>query len=331
MRLLDFATAYIDGDMKINGPISQAVDALDAVNVITDKRQTISEISKAFIFRFLKALIPRIGMTFESINHYAQSADAYELFLDRYMQYTCGRFETGDEDLDEAQLAKFNMIERLARNHLGSLAGKDHLDIGCGWGGMLSYFEKQFGTCSVGNTNCRQQMNYATQHYSAKIVYGDFSELEDYNRRFDLITVVGMIEHLTPYRRSRLLDAVSRLLNPNGIVYLQCITRPSNWVGGDAYRFVEREIFPGHYLESREMTENRLRRHRFRILSQFEHGFDYGLTTAHWARRIQENETKLCGILGVRRYRAYLGYLAFASKLFSTGRGSLMRYTLTKA
>lgn len=328
MRLFDFAMAYFDGHLKISGPISKAVDVLDALNTTTDQRQSVTEALGLFLFRSLKTLRPNM---FESLYHYSQNASTYELFLDNYMQYTCGHFEKGDEDINQAQLAKFHLIERLMTKYSGPLAGKGHLDIGCGWGGMGAYFESQFGTRSVGNTNCMTQFEYARHRYGSEIIFDDFSRLKDINRRFEFITIVGMIEHLTPYRRSQLLNVVNHLLKKNGIVYLQCITKPAIWIGGDAYRVAQRTIFPGHFLETDEQTESRLRDNGFRILQRCDHASDYGLTTARWVDNIQKNEAALINVLGTKGYRLYLGYLAFASKLFSTKRGSLMRYVFQKS
>jgi cyclopropane-fatty-acyl-phospholipid synthase len=177
-----------------------------------------------------------------------------------------------------------------------------------------------------------QQMEYARRRYGADIFFGDFSALKKCSRSFDLITIVGMIEHLGPHQRTRLLNIVGGLLKPGGLAYLQCITKPRTWVGGDVYRVTKKEIFPGHFLETREQTEARLASCGFNILERLEGRHDYALTTARWVDNIEKNQDELISILGVRQYRMYLGYLAFASKLFSVeGRGSLMRYVFRKA
>jgi len=334
MRLIDFAMGYFNGDFVVRGPISKAIDILDAMNGSTDQKETITEFCWRLLVRSLKVLVPQYAKKFESLDHYSQSADAYESFLGDHMQYTCGRFEQGHEDItiDEAQVAKFRFIESLATKYIGSLAGKDHLDIGCGWGGMDAFFQKEFGTRTLGNTNCKEQMEYAKRRYGVEIFLGDYSKLRHAGRRFDLITIVGMIEHLTPYRRSKLLNIVGGVLRPGGVVYLQCICKPQTWIGGDAYRVVKRQIFPGHFLETPEQTEVRLKKSGFTILESFDHHRDYGITTSRWVDNVQANEEELIRILkDPRRYRMYLGYLAYASKLFYEGHGCLMRYVFTKS
>lgn len=330
-RLIDFAFAYFSGEMIVKGSIHKAVEVLDSINEATDKKQTILEYLRLVAFRAGKAFMPAIAQRFDSLDHYSLSAAAYELFLDGYMQYTCGRFETDDEDITQAQVAKFNLIGGLARQHLGTLQGKTHLDIGSGWGGMGAYFQAEFGMHSIGNTNCETQMQYAQQRYGAEILYGDFSVLSKLSSRFDLVTVVGMIEHLTPHRRSQLLKVVNKVLSPGGLLYLQCIVKPPLFKGGDVYRLTEKVVFPGHYLESEAETEARLKAAGFRILASFEHGRDYGLTTAHWVDKLQQNEKAVIALIGAKQYRIFLGYLAFASRKYSRGCGRLMRYMLARA
>jgi cyclopropane-fatty-acyl-phospholipid synthase len=331
LRLFDFAMAYLDGDLKISGPMPKAVDVLDAMNTATDRRQTFGEYVKLLLFRVVKAITPARAQKFDSLDHYAQSARAYELFLDDRLQYTCGRFETGTEDIDQAQSAKFRMIEGLANKYHGPLKGKDHLDIGCGWGGMMSYFRDEIGTRSIGNTNSPHQAEYARRRFNCDVIFGDFDVLKNSERRFDLITVVGMIEHLTPYRRSQLLKIVRRLLKDDGVLYLQSVCKPAVWFGGDAYRIAQREVFPGHYLETPAETATRLTKSGFTVLEQFEHGHDYGHTLARWAEKTQQNEAEMTALVGPRQYRLYLGYLAFGAKLYFNGEGSLFRCVAKKS
>ena len=329
-RLLSFALAYVDGQMKINGSLEKAVEILDLLNVQTDRPRSLSERLGSMWFQFCKAFIRRQALKLESSDNYGTSAQAYELILDSRMQYTCGRFLTDSANIEEAQVAKFAFINDLTAKHGLFLAGKDHLDIGCGWGGMISHFEEVFQTRSVGNTNSLSQLEYAKRRFGAEILYGDFSELKGVGRKFNLITIVGMIEHLTPSRRSHLLQVARSLLHDDGFIFVQCITKPAIWIGGDAYRFVQREVFPGHFLETPLETERRFRDSGFAVIEQFDHGHDYGLTTAHWVQNIQRNQLALTSIVGARQYRVYLGYLLFASRMFSTGRGSLFRYLLRK-
>ena len=67
--------------------------------------------------------------------HYDVGNDFYALWLDRNLQYSCGYFATGTEDLDSAQELKMEHICRKLRLR----SGERLLDIGCGWGGLARY------------------------------------------------------------------------------------------------------------------------------------------------------------------------------------------------
>ena len=60
--------------------------------------------------------------------HYDLSNEFYRLWLDRDMVYSCAYFETGQEDLEQAQQAKLRHLCRKLRLK----PGERLLDVGCG-------------------------------------------------------------------------------------------------------------------------------------------------------------------------------------------------------
>jgi cyclopropane-fatty-acyl-phospholipid synthase len=289
LRLYTFAKAYFDIEVDIIGSFQGAVDVLYAINLATDQPQTLRERVHSLFFRALKATVPFVARRFESDAHYAMSDRAYSLFLDRYMQYTCAKFISGREDLNVAQTNKFELIRALAERHLRTLANIKHLDIGCGWGGLIWYFQKYFNTKSTGNTNSTSQRDYAISNFGAQVKFGDFSVLQDSPERYGLITIVGMLEHLTAHRRAQLLHIAKGLLAPNGVVYVQCIGKPNVWIGGDSYRIAYEDVFPGHQVETRGEMEARFRAAGFDILYAADDAADYAKTTALWVENLQKN------------------------------------------
>jgi cyclopropane fatty-acyl-phospholipid synthase-like methyltransferase len=75
---------------------------------------------------------------------------------------------------------------------------------------------------------------------------------------------------------------------------------------------------------------HRVQRSGFEILWSCEHGRHYALTTAAWLGNVEANKGHFQQLLGQREYRLFVGYLALASQLFGSGRGSLGRYVLRK-
>lgn len=326
--LRKLALAFFGGELSLPGDILGAMPVVEAINVATDKPQTKWEAFCARLYAISKKWVPHQRMRFESLDHYAKSANAYELMLDPWMQYTCGVYQAEGDDLERAQIQKFELINSFAMAYLGGLRGRNHLDIGCGWGGLCHYFANNYCTSSVGLTNSPEQAAYAQRKFNVDVWIGDFSVLDGKSDRFDLITIVGMIEHLTPSRRDELLQCCFRKLAPGGVIYLQCIEKPSVWVGGDAYRLAQKEIFPGHFLETSQQTKARLTKNGFDVLSYVEDGLHYSHTTAAWLRNIERSRTQVLQSLSQREYRVFTGYLALASRLFASGRGRLGRYLI---
>ncbi len=90
-------------------------------------------------------------------HHYDLDGRLYSLFLDSDRQYSCAYFETPQESLDDAQLAK--------KRHLAAklLIERGHrvLDIGCGWGGLALYAAEFCGADVTGITLSQEQLAVA--------------------------------------------------------------------------------------------------------------------------------------------------------------------------
>src|SRR5262249_9980906 len=101
----------------------------------------------------------------------------YARFLDADRQYSCAYFETDDQSLDDAQLAK--------KRHLAAklLLAPDQrvLDIGCGWGGLALYFAEHCGARVTGITLSQEQHALPPPRAEEKGLAGKVAlRLEDY-------------------------------------------------------------------------------------------------------------------------------------------------------
>src|ERR1019366_10784349 len=93
-----------------------------------------------YLRRRLSQFNPRPRARRNVAHHYDLDGRLYSLFLDADRQYSCGYFESPEQSLDDAQIAK--------KRHLAAklLLARDRLerdlrvlDIGCGWGGVGLY------------------------------------------------------------------------------------------------------------------------------------------------------------------------------------------------
>src|SRR5262249_57185570 len=105
------------------------------------------------LHRRVKQFNPRPRARRNAAHHYDLDGQLYALFLDADRQYSCAYFETGDQSLDDAQLAK--------KRHLAAkllLPPDRHvLDIGCGWGGLALYLPELCGARVTGITLSERQ------------------------------------------------------------------------------------------------------------------------------------------------------------------------------
>ena len=184
-RILNFARLYVKSFIDIEGDVLAA-------------RYVINEFKDKPLSRFERTLSRQPTNV-----HYGWNAKAYALFLDKYMQYTCGVFEDGNEDdLLASQVAKFQKIAEW----VDVQPDQRHLDIGCGWLGLMCYFYTQYNTVSHGITLSPEQAAYGRHAYKnpGYVFLGDFSK-HIVTFKYDFITVVGMMEHLHPDRHLEFL------------------------------------------------------------------------------------------------------------------------------
>ena len=101
------------------------------------------------------------------------------------------------------------------------------VDIGCGWGGMLSYAARAYGVDGVGYTLSTEQAAYANDRLRAEGLYPDVRvELQDYREatgQFDKFVSIGMFEHVGKEYYRTFFDKVAELLVPGGIGVLHTI------------------------------------------------------------------------------------------------------------
>ena len=325
-----FSRLFLSEKVRIAGPLSALIDVMYSINVENDKSQSVAEKISFFLFRRFKEAIPAFARKFESDFHYSLDARAYALFLDRHLQYTCGRVGPTTRSIDEAQLEKFKLINTWVSERIGTLTDKRHLDIGCGWGGLISYFQQDYGTISTGITNSIAQKHYISSRFGLEAIFGDFRAIDEIKEQFDFVTVIGMSEHVVGGLKDTLLKSIRGCLKDDGVVYFQTIVKPDQWIGGDASRLVREFVFPGHDLDTQTETERRFSKAGFRIVRAENHATDYAYTTGKWAENVSRNLPQLKALIGARTANLFLLYLLYASKLFAHGRGKLMRYCLVK-
>ncbi|MFN0048865.1 MAG: class I SAM-dependent methyltransferase [Cytophagales bacterium] len=155
--------------------------------------------------------------------HYDRGNDFFASFLGPRMVYTSGFWmDLKNDTLEISQDRKMQMVcEKL---HMTK--GDRHLDIGCGWGTLITYSAKHFGANSTGVTIAQEGYDWGMKQIKdngvadhARILRMDYRDIP--NEKFDKITCLEMGEHVGIRKFQRFIDQIYGLLDDNGKFYIQ--------------------------------------------------------------------------------------------------------------
>ena len=127
--------------------------------------------------------------------HYDVSDDFFSLFLDPTLTYTCAYFEQDDYNLEQAQMAKIDLV-------LGKLnlePGMTVLDIGCGWGSALARAVEKYDVNVIGLTLSKNQFKHVKNLFAD--LPGDRTKevrlqaWQEFDGKIDRVFMIGSFEH----------------------------------------------------------------------------------------------------------------------------------------
>src|SRR5262245_40659294 len=196
-------------------------------------------------------------------SHYDLGNDFYRRWLDREMLYTCAYFPTPDATLEEAQLAKMDLVCRKLR----LAPGEQVIEAGCGWGSFALYSARHYGVSVTAYNISSEQIRYARERARAErledrvhFVEGDY---RDVTGRCDALVSIGMLEHVGVRDYRTLGGVIDRVLAPQGRGLLHFIGRDQP---APLNAWIRRRIFPGAYPPAlREVFENALEPYGFSV------------------------------------------------------------------
>lgn len=265
--------------------------------------------------------------------HYEKPGEFYALFLDQYLQYTCGYFAHADEDIDAAQEHKLEHVCRKLRLK----PGERLIDFGCGWGGLMTYAAKYHGVHVAGVTISSEQVKWAEREIDrmgvrdrCEILFMDYRQVPE-NRVYDKAVSVGFIEHLGEKMMPTFFGKVMRLLRPNGLYLHHGITFKPFTPFPPWRAFALKYVFPDGELVPINRTVDQLCRAGFEIRDVESLREHYIQTLDRWLRLLEARHDEAVRLTDEVTYRIYRIYFAGAKRGFQRGLYNLHQTLVSKS
>lgn len=319
--------AYVEGRLELEGPMSAVIELGDALSQALIDDEPVAQTQHSAHDKDTDAA----AISY----HYDLSNDFYALWLDREMVYSCAYFESGSEDLEQAQQAKLRHLCRKLRLQ----PGERLLDVGCGWGGLARFAAREFGVEVFGITLSQAQLELARQRVAdAGLAAQVQLELLDYrdlpqDGRFDKVVSVGMFEHVghanLPLYCQRLFGAVKSggLVMNHGITAKHSDGRPVARGGGE---FIGRYVFPHGELPHLATMTTELSDAGLEVLDVENLRLHYARTLEHWSARLETQLDKAALLVPEQALRIWRLYLAGCAYGFAHGWMSLHQILAVK-
>ena len=261
-------------------------------------------------------------------HHYDLDGQLYALFLDADRQYSCAYFETPDQSLDDAQLAK--------KRHLAAklliAPGQRVLDIGSGWGGLALYLAETAGGRVTGITLSQEQLALARVRAAERGLSGTAEfRLQDYRDvpdKFDRIVSVGMFEHVGVGFYEAFFRKCAALMEEDGVMVLHSIGRSEG--PNVTNPWIAKYIFPGGYIPALSEVLPAIERAGLLTTDIEILRLHYAETLKAWRERFLAHREAVEKLYDARFVRMWEFYLAAAEMAFREQDMMVFQVQLTK-
>lgn len=307
---LQFGECYMRGTLQVRGRLAQVLEAIWRLSLTPTWRERISS-----------KLAPGNSVQRARRNvhhHYDLGNDFYSWWLDERLVYTCAYFEHPDVSLEEAQVAKMDLVCRKLRLQ----PGESVVEAGCGWGAFALHMAREYGVNVRAFNLSHEQIAYARSRAQREGLAGQVDFIEDDYRNvsgeFDVFVSVGMLEHVGLRHFPSLAAVLRRVLrraHGRGLLHFigRDIPRPLN-------AWIRRRIFPGGYPPTlAEVATRVIAPARMSVVDVENLRLHYARTLAHWSRRFAAAADEVRARYGEEFQRAWELYLTGSEAAFAAG------------
>ena len=223
--------------------------------------------------------------------HYDLGNEFFSTWLDKTLTYSCGIFEKPGQELEKAQINKYNKLINL----INPKSGDKILEIGCGWGGFAEHLAKNYDIKLDCITISKNQFLFTkTRINSAKLNHKVNVKMLDYRdvkKKYDSIISIEMIEAVGEKYLKKYFEIIKENLAPGGRAAIQSIVIKDELY--DRYRvkedFIQKYIFPGGFLPSLKSLNKTSDQSGLRINSYQLYGHHYSNTLQKWRESFLES------------------------------------------
>ncbi|MGB7097622.1 MAG: cyclopropane-fatty-acyl-phospholipid synthase family protein [Xanthobacteraceae bacterium] len=326
---LRLGEAYMDGTFVVEeGSIADALAILLRQESIAAPKWALPTRLVRYLFRRVQQFNLRSRSRRNVAHHYDLDGRLYSLFLDADQQYSCAYFETDEQSLDDAQLAK--------KRHLAAKLlvnpGANVLDIGCGWGGLALYLAEVAGAHATGITLSKEQHARAQQRASERGRTEDaifrLIDYRDVTGSFDRIVSVGMFEHVGVGFYDRFFRKCAQLLDDDGVFLLHTIGRSSP--PSVTNPWIAKYIFPGGYIPALSEVLPAIQRAKLTVTDVEILQLHYAETLKAWRDRFLAHREDVERLYDQRFVRMWEFYLASSEMAFRESDMVVFQIQMTK-
>ncbi len=314
---LKLGEAYMDGTLVVEqGSIADVLAILLRQEPVATPNWALPRLVR-YLLRRLQQLNLRSRARHNVAHHYDLDGRLYSLFLDGDQQYSCAYFDSPDQSLDDAQLAK----KRHLAAKLRLKPGASVLDIGCGWGGLALYLAEIAGARVTGITLSQEQFqraqNRALERGRTRDTTFRLIDYRDVDGRFDRIVSVGMFEHVGVGFYDTYFGKCANLLADDGVMLLHTIGRSGP--PSITNPWIAKYIFPGGYIPALSEVLPAVERAHLIVADVEVLQLHYAETLKAWRERFLAHRDEVVRLYDQRFVRMWEFYLACSEMAFREG------------
>ena len=216
--------------------------------------------------------------------HYDLGNEFFSTWLDKTLTYSCGIFDKPGEELEKAQINKYNKLINLIQPKPGDKI----LEIGCGWGGFAEHLAKNYDVQLDCITISQKQFEFTKKRINllglqnkVKVKFLDYRDLKD---KYDAIASIEMIEAVGEKNLNKYFKTIKNNLKPNGVGAIQAIIIKDELF--DRYKknqdFIQKYIFPGGFLPSLQSIKDYTKKTGLTLRGYNSYGIHYSHTLRKW-------------------------------------------------